>query len=116
MKGRTGRLAALFGIVFSVLFYFCAHAYMQEADSSSGRIVHVGILTQRGYSVLQEDGVATGFDAEYMYKIAQYAGFKIDYHTYKDFRELLSSLEDGEIQIALGISQTDERRRRFIFT
>ena len=116
MKGRTGRLAALFGIVFSVLFYFGAHAYMQEADSSSGRIVHVGILTQRGYSVLQEDGVATGFDAEYMYKIAQYAGFKIDYHTYKDFRELLSALEDGEIQIALGISQTDERRRRFIFT
>lgn len=122
MKQRTGGIAALFLIVFfGVLFYCGANAYMQGDNSSdnkasAARVVHVGILQQRGYSILQEYGGAVGFDAEYMYKIAQYAGFLIEFHPYKDFRALLSALEQGEVQVALGISQTDERREKFLFT
>jgi len=122
MKQRTGGIAALFLIVFfGVLFYCGANAYMQGDNSSdnkasAARVVHVGIQQQRGYSILQEYGGAVGFDAEYMYKIAQYAGFQIEFHPYKDFRALLSALEQGEVQVALGISQTDERREKFLFT
>ncbi|WP_037355613.1 transporter substrate-binding domain-containing protein [Selenomonas sp. FC4001] len=83
---------------------------MAELDT-----VNVGVVEQPGYAVPRESGYEQGFDAEYMYKISQYAGFKVKFHPYKDFTGLFKGLDNNEIQMAMGISPTPEREQKYLF-
>ena len=77
--------------------------------------VHVGVVLQSGVAMTTDSGVYYGFDAEFMYKIAQYANLKPIFHPYKDNVEMFKGLDDGDIQMALGISPNPERLERFLF-
>ncbi len=77
--------------------------------------VKVGVVEQAGSAKRDDDGVLRGFDAEYMNRIAQYAGFTMEYTFYPDFDELLNAVERGEVQTAAGISKTPEREQRFLY-
>ncbi len=77
--------------------------------------VDVGVVLQPGIAMPTDKGVYFGFDTEYMYKIAQYANLKVIYHPYKNNDELFYALQNGEIQMALGISPTPEREQQFLF-
>ncbi|WP_295917332.1 transporter substrate-binding domain-containing protein [Anaerovibrio lipolyticus] len=77
--------------------------------------VDVGVVLQSGVAMTTSSGVYYGFDAEFMYKIAQYANLKPIFHPYKDNVEMFKALDNGEIQMALGISPNPERLERFLF-
>lgn len=77
--------------------------------------VDVGIVLQPGIAMPTDNGVYLGFDVEFMYKIAQYGNMKVVYHPYKNNVEMFQALDEGEIQMALGISPTPEREQKFLF-
>ncbi|WP_297964230.1 ATP-binding protein [uncultured Anaerovibrio sp.] len=77
--------------------------------------VHVGVVLQTGIAMPGSAGVYYGFDAEYMYKIGQYANFKVVYHPFVNNDGMFQALRDHNIQMALGISPNQERLEEFLF-
>ncbi len=80
-----------------------SHALYADKIPDTREPVHVGIVLQPGVAMATDSGVYYGFDAEFMYKIAQYANLKPIFHPYKDNVEMFKRLDDGDIQMALGI-------------
>ena len=90
-------------------------AFATFDGSQQNSTVKVGVVEQAGSAQRDENGVLRGFDAEYMNRIAQYAGFDMQYTFYSDFNELLDAVEKGEVEMAAGISRTPEREQRFLY-
>ncbi len=86
------------------------------ADEGGRRIVKVGTVEQVGYALRDDDGVLRGFDAEFLSKVSQYAQFDVEYMFYSDFDLLLHALENGDVEMAVGISKQDNREARFLFS
>lgn len=92
---------------------FNTNAY---ADEGSRRVVKVGTVEQVGSALRDDNGILRGFDAEFLSKVSQYAQFDVEYTFYSDFDLLLSALESGDIDMAVGISKQDNREARFLFS
>lgn len=92
-----------------------SHVLYADEIPDTREPVHVGVVLQSGVAMTTDSGVYYGFDAEFMYKIAQYANLKPIFHPYKDNVEMFKGLDDGDIQMALGISPNPERLERFLF-
>lgn len=90
-------------------------AFATFDGSQQNNTVKVGVVEQAGSAQRDENGVLRGFDAEFMSRIAQYAGFDMQYTFYSDFNELLDAVEKGEVEMAAGISKTPEREQRFLY-
>lgn len=88
---------------------------MEPVKAEGRQSVRVGIVESPGYAQRDEHGMERGFDAEYTYKIAQYANLDIQFVAKPDYKILLDDLERGELDMAVGVSQNPERLERFIF-
>lgn len=100
----AGALAFVPGIAFATF-----------DGSQHDNTVRVGVVEQAGSAQRDGNGVLRGFDAEFMNRVAQYAGFDMQYTFYSDFNELLDAVETGEVEMAAGISKTPEREQRFLY-
>ena len=101
------------------LLLLCLSAVLAGASNvpaTDGRdVVRVGMMQQEGFATAMPDGTVRGFDAEYMSKIAQYAGLRPNFQLYTNASEMLDDLAAGKIDMALGIAWTPERAERFLF-
>lgn len=86
------------------------------AEDVGRQRVRVGTVEQVGSALRDENGVLRGFDAEFLSKVSQYAQFDVDYSYYNDFDLLLKALENGDIDMAVGISKTGDRESKFLFS
>ena len=84
--------------------------------SGFARHVRVGAVEQPGYMQPTGEGTMSGFDAEYLYLIANMAGFEVDFVSYPDYGKLLEAVEGHEVDMAVGVAKTPERLGRFLFT
>ena len=84
--------------------------------SGFARHVRVGAVEQPGYMQPTGEGTMSGFDAEYVYLIANIAGFEADFISYPDYGKLLEAVERHEVDMAVGVARTPERVGRFLFT
>lgn len=98
-----------------VLDFVPSIAFAAFGSRQQGSAVKVGVVEQAGSAQRDENGVLRGFDAEFMNRVAQYAGFDMQYTFYSDFNELLDAVEKGEVEMAAGISKTPEREQRFLY-
>ena len=92
-----------------------AHTLAEGRDRSR-QPVRVGVVEQDGYAMRDSDGVFRGRDIEFISKIAQYALLDLEYTVYPNFTQLLAALEQGEIDLTLGISRNAERDQLFLFS
>ena len=103
-------------IVTAICFFLLPyHVLYADKVPDDRQPVAVGVVPQAGIAMPTDTGVYIGFDAEYMYKIAQYANLKVTYHAYPNYTELFNGIRNGEIQMALGIAPTKERQKEFLF-
>ncbi len=84
------------------------------AKAASPKIVRVGLFEDI-YHTYNDDGVLGGYGYEYLQKIAGYAGWTIEY-VEADWASCFDKLESGEIDILNGISYTEERAQRMLFS
>jgi len=78
------------------------------------KTVRVGYFYNGDFMHKDEDGMYAGYDIEYYYTIAGYAGWNIQFVEYDSLQSALGGLEKGDIDIMSGLSKTPERISKFI--
>lgn len=84
------------------------------AKEPEKKVVHIGLIGDN-YSKITEDGEINGYVYEYLQKIAGYTGWTYEYENV-DWSEAFTKLENGEIDMAGGISYTPERAESLLFS
>ena len=112
-----------------VLFAFClalcpvlpipqaeAEETAPRPDGAGRTPVRVAYFRDGAYLYKDTDGSYRGYEAEYIYNIGQHAGWDISFVDCSAFTEVLDGLRNGTIDMALGLSKTEEREEIFLFT
>ena len=87
----------------------------------TARTVKVAFPQQEGMSVVGENGALTGYNYEYLGKIAEYTGWKMEYVTYnsEDGNESVSNamkdVEEGKADLLGPILKNEQTEKMFVF-
>ncbi|MDE7298537.1 MAG: transporter substrate-binding domain-containing protein, partial [Lachnospiraceae bacterium] len=114
--GRACRRIAAFTICF---IFILSNLITVSADGaqSSNRTVKAGIFYFEGYHMKDEEGRLTGYGIEFLDLISQYSHLNFQYAGYDNsWNEMLTMLENGEIDIVTSARRTEDRERRFAFS
>lgn len=101
-------------IIFCTIICFIVLSVPASAKEISGNVIRVGSFEET-YNVVNEKGERSGYGYEYLQDIAGYAGWSYEYIT-SDWKNCFTQLENGEIDILGGISYTDERAEKMLFS
>lgn len=85
-------------------------AYARET-----RTVRVGCIDIENFLIIDSDGNASGYAAEYLDKISNYTGWKYEYIR-GTWAECLELLKDGQIDLLMPAEYTDERSQDYLFS
>jgi signal transduction histidine kinase/ActR/RegA family two-component response regulator len=116
------RKKAVLGILFSVFFALAVFLLpmtalpVAAASGENTRTVRAGYFNNGDFMHKADDGSYEGYDIEYYYTLAGYAGWDVEFTEYKNLNEALDGLRSGEIQILSGMSRTPERETEFLFS
>ena len=94
-----------------LMILFALPALAQEAQH---KVVRIGWYEDI-YNVTGENGERSGYGYEYQQTIAAYTGWKYEYVN-ADWADLFDMLQRGEIDMLGGISYTDERAQKMLFS
>lgn len=100
------------------LFLLCLWAFCLLLPVSvcraEGKVVRVGSFEDT-FNFIDQNGVRRGYGYELMQKIAGYTGWTFEYVTC-DWSNCFEKLESGEMDIMGGISYTDERAEKMLYS
>ena len=85
------------------------------AGEQSGA-VKIGLINLKGYASKDSSGSIVGVNAEYAYRIAQYANLKIELVLFDSGPAALTALDNGEIDMMCNVIKTDQREAKYLFT
>ncbi len=108
------KLAAVKNRIFLVMsaFLLCLlYAFPVRAAEK----VRVGCVDIGNFIQLDQDGYAIGYGADYLNKIAEYAGWEYEY-VQAPWGECLDMLRSGELDILLPAEYSEERAKDFLFS
>jgi signal transduction histidine kinase/ABC-type amino acid transport substrate-binding protein/ActR/RegA family two-component response regulator len=97
---------------FLILPVFKENIYAAEPQTPVK--VRAGYFNNGDFMHKAEDGSYAGYDIEYYYTIAGYAGWDIDFVEYPSLTDALAALKSGDIDILSGLSKTPEREQSYI--
>lgn len=119
MKTKTIQSVFLIKYIIAVLFLlmllmamFSLSVSAQTNDKS--KVVRVGWFDS-SYNIMDASGRRTGYCYEYERKIAAYTDWKYEY-VEGSWVELLQMLENSEIDMLGGVSYTEERSEKMLFS
>lgn len=101
------------------IFVFLAVLCPFSADASAPEVktVRVGFFQMDGYHMQDESGHRSGYGYEFLQKIKRYLPYRYEYVGYdKSWDEMLTMLENGEIDILTSAAKTPEREERFEYS
>ena len=137
---RTGTFitAFIFMFVLTLIFTFDVSASSMSADgadlsaaqsadgsglsaapaadtfSDKEKTVRVGYFYNGDFMHKEDDGSYAGYDVEYYYTLAGYAGWEIEFVDFESLKDALAALKSGEIDILSGLSVTEERKQSYL--
>ena len=85
-----------------------------KAEAAESKVVRVGWY-EDSYNITGENGQRSGYGYEYEQAVAAYTGWTYEY-VKAGWSDLLEMLENGEIDLMAGISYTDERAEKMLFS
>ena len=84
---------------------------------SNNRTVKAGIFYFEGYHMEDEEGRLTGYGIEFLNLISKYSHINFQYTGYDNsWSEMLTMLENGEIDIVTSARRTSDREEKFAFS
>ena len=104
-------IAVLF-LLMLLMAMFSLSVSAQTNDKS--KVVRVGWFDS-SYNIMDASGRRTGYCYEYEHKIAAYTDWKYEY-VEGSWVELLQMLENSEIDMLGGVSYTEERSGKMLFS
>ena len=111
MKTNLRRCSCLL-LCFVLLFALLPVSAL--ADGSASEIVRAGWY-EDAYNITGENGERSGYGYEYEQSVAAYTGWAYDY-VKNGWADLLEMMENGEIDIMGGISYTEDRAQKMLFS
>ncbi|MFQ9387984.1 MAG: transporter substrate-binding domain-containing protein [Coprococcus sp.] len=119
MDKSRKKSAALFAGIFVIIgmwMILSVHCLAAENnnDEKQPQTIRVGSFEDT-FNYVDKNGVRRGYGYELMQALAGYTGWKFEY-VKCDWSNCLDKLENGEIDIMGGISYTDERAQKMLFS
>ena len=119
MDKSRKKSAALFAGIFVILgmwMILSVHCLAAENnnDEKQPQTIRVGSFEDT-FNYVDKNGVRRGYGYELMQALAGYTGWKFEY-VKCDWSNCFDKLENGEIDIMGGISYTDERAQKMLFS
>ena len=102
-----------FLLCLSLIFVIMAPATV-FAEEPEKKVVCVGLFGDN-YNKISEDGKISGYEYEYLQKIADYTGWTYEYVNV-DWEDAFTKLQNGEIDLFGGVSYTPERAENMLFS
>ena len=84
------------------------------AEETKSKTVRVGWY-EDSYNITGENGDRSGYGYEYQQSVAAYTGWTYDYVN-AGWSELLKMMENGELDMMSGVSYTEERAQKMLFS
>ena len=85
-----------------------------SAEDTKSKTVRVGWY-EDSYNITGENGDRSGYGYEYQQSVAAYTGWTYDYVN-AGWSELLKMMENGELDMMSGVSYTEERAQKMLFS
>ena len=104
MAGRSRIISKITAWVL-ILCAFMAVPMTARADGPEERTIRVAFPVMDGMSYFNQDGVPGGYNYEYLQKVAEYTGWKMEYIPYdsddanKNVVDALNDLESGKVDL-----------------
>lgn len=109
-----------FGFLFCLLLLVTFLSFsgsaekIHAAETQTPVKVRAGYFNNGDFMHKAEDGSYAGYDIEYYYTIAGYAGWNIEFVEYPSLTDALAALKSGDIDILSGLSKTPEREQSYL--
>jgi PAS domain S-box-containing protein len=109
-------------ILTSIFFFFFFISLLSKgsAEAKVATNNRITVATLRDSSLFsfidKHTGKPSGFFIEFMNEIAKRGGFSVSYKFEEDWKNLLSAVQNGEADLALGLAVTEERKQFLAFT
>ncbi|MBD5544292.1 MAG: response regulator [Lachnospiraceae bacterium] len=88
-----------------------------DDGQSNNRTVKAGIFYFEGYHMKDEEGRLTGYGIEFLDLVSEYSHLNFQYIGYENsWNEMLSMLENGEIDMVTSARRTADREESFAFS
>ena len=111
----TGRLRML--VVFTIFFAMLSVVPVQAGEDAGSRTVRAGIFHFDGYHMKDEEGSLSGYGIEFLNLAAEYSHLNFLYVEYdKSWNDMLTMLEDGQIDVVTSGRKTEEWQEKFAFS
>ena len=108
------RILAFLACLFIALSDF---TIANAAEETNIRTVKAGIFFFDGYHMKDETGKLTGYGIEFLNLVSKYSHLNFGYAGYEhSWGEMLTMLENGEIDVVTSARKTPEREERFAFS
>ncbi len=114
MNKLKTRLRSWWCILLCLLLLTSTLAVSARAEEPLQKVVRVGWY-EDSYNITGKDGQRSGYGYEYEQSVAAYTGWTYEY-VQAGWSDLLQMMEDGEIDLMGGISYTDERAEKMLFS
>lgn len=113
MEKKPDILARL--ILFLLAFLFAgSFAVAQENANRAAHTIRAGFPVIAGFGHINEDGTYSGYNYDYLQKLAQHTGWKYEFVPCT-WDECIKMLDNGEIDLLGGIQRTPAREKQFRF-
>lgn len=86
-----------------------------KIHASQQKVMRVGCVDIENFLVLNKDGSASGYGAEYLKEIAKYTGWKYEY-VKGTWSDCMAWLKQGKIDLLLPAERSDERSKDYLFS
>lgn len=88
-----------------------------HAEETGTKTVKAGFFKMRGYHVMDEEGIRSGYGYEFLTKVSKYSGLDFHYVGYdKSWTEMLEMLDRGEIDILTYAVKNEARQKKYAFS
>ena len=87
-----------------------------RAQTGAATTVRVGYFDNGDFMHKEADGTYAGYDVEYYYTLAGYAGWNIRFVEFGSLREALAAMKNGRIDMMSGLSKTQEREQDYLIS
>ena len=110
------RLVAFMICLILVLHNFITVVAADDGQSNN-RTVKAGIFYFEGYHMKDEEGGLTGYGMEFLDMVSEYSHLNFQYTGYdSSWSDMLTMLENGEIDMVTSARKTSEREESFAFS
>lgn len=109
---KNRNMAGTILVSFFFIFLLFLPIYAEEEE----RVIRVGYYPLDNYHVLDESGNMTGYEIEYLNKIAEKTGWKYEYIQAESWAEVVKMLENGEVDLISPAQITSKRNAKFGFS